>query len=134
MPITHLLRNATNSATMGHSFDARAATRLSRPFGTAAPTLPRSASTGRIFEDVYLGNNLRSFLSQFAVPEQPQRAPERPLRRPRAPFTSSPFSSYETTSATTYGSFSRLPALPNQTGALRQPLFLASGVGASRAA
>ena len=58
-----------------------------------------------------------------------------PSRRPtplHAPQAAAHF--YRTTSDDSYGSFAKPPSLPNTTGALKQPLFLATGVGAQPAA
>ena len=103
--------------------------------------LPSNAA--ECFQEIFLGNNLRDMRTQsFVYLVSPQRSSSSHslksvassqtggLGAPCSGFAPANF--YRTTSDSTYGSFARLPALPNTTGHLRQPLFLATGVGTRR--
>lgn len=130
-----------------------------RPAQKGRPSMSTSDFTEvppEYFEDLFIGNNLRdpnsmSLLFLGSPPLQRARSASSLLQPPGsstaegslqlsmsesssslwATTNYSPSRFYQTSSSS-YGSFAKLPALPNTTGHLRQPLHLATGVGAAR--
>lgn len=91
--------------------------------------------------DVYFGNSLKGSLSLGSL-QSSLHPRQHVVLRPSTSFSQSKSAfhltfarpRFETTSASTYGSFARLPPLPNRMGSLAQPNFLAAGVGTLSAA
>ena len=108
------------------------------PYSSSARWIQVNEQLGDSREQIFLGNNLREIRTQsFLNSTRPQLdAPASSMSKTATgaypgtkgtTFDANYF--YRTTSSSTYGSFAKLPALQNTVGHLRQPLFLAVGVG-----